>query len=194
MPARWSMLTIGDVGRHVRERCLAPAGGPVDVDATERRVGVEVEFLVHPTGEPAGPLPFPVLRAAVDDAGPRASRITYEPGGQLEISAPPRAGAAEACAVAAADLAVLEAALAARGLTLTGLALDPVRPPRRVVDSPRYDAMERYVDADGPAGRIMMCSTASVQVNLDLGPNAAFTWRLAHDLGPVLAAAFANSP
>ena len=41
-------------------------------------------------------------------------------------------------------------------------------------------------------GRAMMCSTAGLQVNLPLG--GPDRWRLAHDLGPVLAAAFANSP
>jgi glutamate--cysteine ligase len=42
----------------------------------------------------------------------------------------------------------------------------------------------------------MMCGTASVQVNLDLGDGAMLPrrWRLAHALGPVLVAAFAHSP
>ena len=43
----------------------------------------------------------------------------------------------------------------------------------------------------------MMRNTASVQVNLDLGApelEVDVRWRRAHDLLPVLAAAFANSP
>jgi glutamate--cysteine ligase len=42
----------------------------------------------------------------------------------------------------------------------------------------------------------MMRNTAAVQVNLDLGGNGHLDarWQLAHDLGPVLAASFANSP
>jgi glutamate--cysteine ligase len=43
----------------------------------------------------------------------------------------------------------------------------------------------------------MMRNTAAVQVNLDVGTTAADVearWALAHDVGPVLAAAFANSP
>jgi glutamate--cysteine ligase len=41
-----------------------------------------------------------------------------------------------------------------------------------------------------------MRSTAAIQVNVDFGPgdDANRRWRQAHDLGPVLAAAFANSP
>ena len=54
---------------------------------------------------------------------------------------------------------------------------------------------------DGAWGRQMMCSTASVQVCLDAGNEdddgpAGFRWRwrLMHAIGPILVAAFANSP
>ena len=59
--------------------------------------------------------------------------------------------------------------------------------------------MEAYFDGDDngggggrSAGRSMMRDTASLQVNVDAGDDRR--WRLAHALGPVLAAAFANSP
>jgi glutamate--cysteine ligase len=56
--------------------------------------------------------------------------------------------------------------------------------------------MEQYFDRTGPWGRIMMCGTASVQVCVDAGTEreVARRWALAHRLGPVLVAAFANSP
>ena len=69
--------------------------------------------------------------------------------------------------------------------------------------------MEHYLDSWGPAGRTMMCSTASVQVNVEAGvqrldepavdsptPVAAYAerWDLLHAIGPALVAAFANSP
>ena len=60
--------------------------------------------------------------------------------------------------------------------------------------------MEPYLDRTGPAGRAMMCTSASVQVCLDAGHEEpgplghGRRWRLAHQLGPVLVAAFANSP
>jgi glutamate--cysteine ligase len=62
--------------------------------------------------------------------------------------------------------------------------------------------MERYFDRRGSAGRVMMCSTAAVQVNVDAGPDTptpgqvdlAARWDLLHALIPVLVAAFANSP
>src|SRR5437764_884874 len=52
----------------------------------------------------------------------------------------------------------------------------------------------------GSLGRVMMCGTASVQANVDLGSgpdadaDAEARWRQAHRIGPTLAAAFANSP
>jgi glutamate--cysteine ligase len=98
------------------------------------------------------------------------------------------------------DLTALREAAAGVGLELCGFGLDPLRPPRRVLDLPRYVAMEKFFDREGPWGRQMMCGTASVQVCLDAGEDAAggsgyrARWRLLHALGPVLVAAFANSP
>ena len=86
------------------------------------------------------------------------------------------------------------------GLELAGIGLDPLRPPRRVLTLPRYAAMEAFFDAGGPWGRQMMCATASVQVCLDAGDDSdgpsgyRQRWRLLHAIGPVLVAAFANSP
>jgi gamma-glutamylcysteine synthetase len=51
------------------------------------------------------------------------------------------------------DLAALRDAAAAVGLELCGYGLDPLRPPRRLLDLPRYAAMERFFDREGPWGR-----------------------------------------
>jgi glutamate--cysteine ligase len=94
------------------------------------------------------------------------------------------------------DVGVVRRALELHAIDLipTGLDAHGARP--RVVDAPRYRAMERYFDAHWPAGRTMMRNTASIQVNLDIGRDDDIDarWRRAHDLGPVLAASFANSP
>lgn len=191
MPARRAALTASDVARYVRERCFAPAGSPAG-----GLVGVEVEWLVHPAGDPRRHVALGDLQAAVEAAGPLpgGDRITYEPGGQLELSSPPEPGPGTACARAAEDLAVLDRALHRRGIALVGIGMDPIRRPVRLLDSPRYAAMEAFFDEAGRAGRTMMCSTASVQVNVDFGPDPGATWRLAHAAGAVMAAAFANSP
>ena len=82
------------------------------------------------------------------------------------------------------------------GIELVGTGLDPRGDVARVVDEPRYAAMEAYFDTAWPAGRTMMRNTASIQVNLDVGApyEVDARWHRAHDLGPVLAACFANSP
>jgi glutamate--cysteine ligase len=164
------------------------------------RVGLEIEWLprlVHDTTQAAA---HAVVRHTINTAGPGPGGCasTFEPGGQVELSSPPLTDVVAATTAVTADAAHLGAALADAGVALVGLGLDPVAIGGRVVDSPRYSAMEAYFDHDGPAGRTMMRSTAAIQVNLDLtapnGSSPAARWRLAHALGPVLAAAFANSP
>lgn len=188
MPAAQPSLTVSEARRAVDEASFTPGG--------TGRVGIECEFLVYSVADPAAaPDPLVLTDATSGLALPGGSALTLEPGGQVELSTPPLPTVGAACTAAARDLAVLEHALARHGLVPAGVGLDPLRPPRRLVHAPRYDAMETFFDADGPAGRTMMCSTASVQVNLDFGPSADVErrWRLAHAIGPVLAAAFANS-
>ncbi len=126
--------------------------------------------------------------------------LSTEPGGQLELSSAPATSLGDCVTAAGEDLAALRAAVHAAGLQLAGDGLDPLRPPRRILDLPRYAAMEEFFDRRGPWGRVMMCNTASVQVCLDAGGEdggpAGYRsrWRLLHAIGPVLVAAFANSP
>ncbi|WP_172381380.1 ergothioneine biosynthesis glutamate--cysteine ligase EgtA [Streptomyces sp. MNP-20] len=165
-------------------------------------VGVELEWLVHDRRSPR----LPVTSARVETARAALrteslhSAVTVEPGGQLELSSLPAASLMECVSAVAADLTVVRDTLRPLDLTLTGLGADPWRAPTRLLREPRYDAMECWLDRAGEAGRRMMCSTASVQICLDAGyaePGPlgfARRWRLAHLLGPVLVAAFANSP
>jgi glutamate--cysteine ligase len=131
---------------------------------------------------------------------PSGALLTAEPGGQLELSSLPADSLADCVSATARDLAALRVACADAGLELAGYGIDPDRPPRRLLDAPRYRAMEAFFDRRGPWGRRMMCSTASVQVSLDAGDDGdgitglRSRWRLVHAIGPVLVAAFANSP
>ncbi|MFB4311708.1 ergothioneine biosynthesis glutamate--cysteine ligase EgtA [Actinomadura sp. GTD37] len=186
-------LTVDGVYQHIRGVCFKT--GPPGT------VGAETEWFVVDTAEPAAHVPAERVRALVADAGPPAggSKITYEPGGQLELSSAPFRGLGVLHAALGADIARIRDALARDGLSLAGHGVDPVRRPRFQADHPRYACMRDYFRAGGfpDAGLAMMCSTASVQVNLDIGadePDASRRWRLAHALGPVLVAAFANSP
>lgn len=81
-----------------------------------------------------------------------------------------------------------------------GVGHDPWHAPRRSLREPRYDALETRLDRTGWAGRHVMCTSASVQVCPDAGHEEpgplghGRRWSLAHQLGPVLVAAFANCP
>ncbi len=143
------------------------------------------------------------LAAALDTvrALPLVSVLTFEPGGQLELSSRPAGSLMECLDSLAADLRAVRGALGPLGLALSGYGVDPWQAARdRVLHEPRYDAMEAALDRTGPAGRAMMCESASVQICLDAGVdgpgplNYRRRWRLAHLLGAVLVAAFANSP
>ncbi len=182
-----------------------------------RLVGVELEWLVRYTDHPSraldptalaralGPHTPPTLRPSSDTPTlpdtpaiplPRGGTVTVEPGGQVEIASPPFSALAELVEGVDADAAEIRRRLAGEGLTLVRRAADPLRPPRRLLDVPRYAAMEEAFDRIGPHGRTMMCSTAAVQVCLDAGEGheVADRWNALHELGPVLTASFANSP
>jgi glutamate--cysteine ligase len=175
-----------------------------------RLVGVELEWLVHAASAPAAPLDAAALRSAIGPHAPLSldprsrarplpggSTVTVEPGGQVELASPPLAPLGTLVRTVAADVDVLHRRLAAHHLEIQPRAADPLRPPRRVLDVPRYRAMERCFDRVGPSGRSGMCSTAAVQVCLDAGEGAgevARRWEAVHALGPVLLASFANSP
>ncbi|WP_406723914.1 ergothioneine biosynthesis glutamate--cysteine ligase EgtA [Streptomyces sp. GD-15H] len=167
-----------------------------------RRLGVEVEWLVHELRAPQLPVTSERLEAAYAALRtvPLSSALTAEPGGQLELSSPPAASLMECVDTVRADLDAVRAVLREDDLTLVGLGHDPWHTPRRFLREPRYDAMEACLDRTGPAGRAMMCTSASVQVCLDAGYEEPGVlghvrrWWLAHQLGAVLVAAFANSP
>jgi glutamate--cysteine ligase len=184
VPGPHRQLTLRKARDHILDHSFAGDGPAL--------VGLEAEWLSVATHDPTAPVPFDQLQPAVEGAGPLpgGSAVTWEPGGQLELSTPPAADVGGACAALAADLAAVRPLVEDAGVDLGGIGIDPVRPPHRVVDTPRYAAMEAFFAADGNHGRRMMCSTAALQVNV----GASHRWELAHAVGPALAAAFANSP
>ncbi|AEW97022.1 hypothetical protein SCATT_46510 [Streptantibioticus cattleyicolor NRRL 8057 = DSM 46488] len=187
-------ITLAEAEERARGICFK--NGPPS------RVGVELEWLVHDAADPAAPAAPERLAAAFD--GLRTLRLgsalTREPGGQIELSSAPAASLTACVDAMAADLAQVRERLRDHGLVLAGYGHEPRHRPRRVLDQPRYAAMESYFDRHWPVGRAMMCGTASVQVCLDAGHDDhgprgyRHRWRLAHLLGPVLIAAFAHSP
>ncbi len=190
MPSPTRQLELADACSLIGWCGFGPAGTTATAGGhpgSHRTVGVELESFtvpsVHPEQLPAVDLP----------AG---SRLTFEPGGQVELSSPPRESVAAACDILSTDLAAVRETFTPLGVALVQSGLAPTMPPR-VMDTPRYRAMEAYFDTRwAGSGRGMMCATASVQVNLGLGTGAQAgrRWRAANLLGPVLAAAFSSSP
>jgi glutamate--cysteine ligase len=188
-----AVLTSADsAAQLIGESCLTD--GPVG------RVGLEIEAHCFDLADPARRPEWTELSAIIADIGPLPgeSLITVEPGGAVELSGPPADDVVPAITGMAADRAVLCSAFAEAGLGLVLLGADPLRPAKRINPGDRYRAMEQFFEASqtGAAGAAMMTSTASVQVNLEAGPQAdwAARVRLAHALGPTMVAIAANSP
>jgi glutamate--cysteine ligase len=200
-------LTETEAEAHVQGVCFKT--GPPG------RIGVELEWLVRDSRDPAAPIaPRRVAQALAGlgegngDGFPgeavkavlNKAFITVEPGGQVELSSAPANNLGELIEITLRDLTALRDAAARVGLELCGYGLDPLRPPERMLTLPRYAAMEEYFDRHGPWGRQMMCGTASVQVCVDAGDDSdgqsgyRSRWEFMHTIGPVLVAAFANSP
>jgi glutamate--cysteine ligase len=180
---------------HARARVAAAALG----DAPVGRVGLEVEGHLVDLDHPQLRVPW---SRVVDTPRrmpplPGGSRLTVEPGGQLELSGPPGRDAVAAVAAMRRDERVLRAALARDRLGWALLGADPVRPAARTNPAGRYVAMERHFRATGQAraGLAMMTSTCALQVNLEPGRPGQHAARVAQAdrLGPVLVALSASS-
>ncbi|WP_261984689.1 MULTISPECIES: glutamate-cysteine ligase family protein [unclassified Rhodococcus (in: high G+C Gram-positive bacteria)] len=185
MPNPRPTLTIQRVHEVAREAFAS--------DGTDL-VGIEVEWPVHKRGSIFRPT-FNDLLPVMNPPLPNGSRITIEPGGQIELSGQPTASGSDALRAIDEDAAVLHHRLAMHDLVATDLAVDDRRPPHRILDLPRYRAMENFYAHRGREGTWMMTNTASVQVNIShLARPGNLRWDVANKIGPLLIAAFANSP
>lgn len=177
----------------VAERLFAPARNG------RSRVGLEIELHAvtdGPAPRPVDPAVLEAVFAAADPDFARQSRLSFEPGGQVELSLPPRASAPDAIAAAEAALVRARALAWGAGVSLVATGTNPWHSCDDVplwATAPRYRVM---ADQLGPAGPQMMRLTASLQVCVDLLPGAPGReqWLTANLAAPVLAAAFANSP
>jgi glutamate--cysteine ligase len=171
-------------------RLFPPARG-----RSTTRVGVELELLTRDAHD-GSVVAIDRVRDAVRGA-PYASAVSFEPGGQVELSLPcsPTPAALESTVRGA--LGALRRDCAARGVLLEAAPVDR-RPAGEVplqLSTPRYLGMQAHFDRIGPAGRRMMRQTAATQVCLDWWPGMAGLeqWRVLQLAGPFLAAALNRS-
>jgi ergothioneine biosynthesis glutamate--cysteine ligase EgtA len=163
-------------------------------------VGLELEMHLVDLAEPSQRVPWDRLTALVAElpSMPAGSAVTLEPGGQVELSTPPRPGVAAAIDALIADRRALGGAMAGERLGLVALGADLARPIERLTSQSRYVGMEQHFASTGSgyAGRAMMCSTAALQLNVEAGPMDDWSMRISrmHRLAPVLVAISACSP
>ncbi len=137
-----------------------------------------------------------LLRVVLD----QGDQLTFEPGGQLEISTIPYPCASDAIKRIHHIQSQLDAAFAAKGQSIVQVGINPWNTVEEIalqMDKPRYQAMTSYFNRIGPLGVRMMRQTCTVQVNLDFGSSEsqlAKRYATANLLAPFATATFANSP
>lgn len=185
-------LTVDDAETLIGAAALTPS--PLG------RVGLELESHLVDLTTPVERVEWDRILDLTPELTTAAGRssVTFEPGGQLELSGPPRGGILDAVQQMRRDVQRVRLTLAEHGTGLALLGGDPLRAPARVNPRSRYAAMERHFASlgRGAAGATMMCSTSALQVNLDAGPESGWADRvaLAQRLGPTLSALSACSP
>jgi glutamate--cysteine ligase len=187
MPSPTRTLTLQSAQDLIRERSFMKRTGD--------RVGVELEWFTTPSDAPPD---VPTLAHLLEPVLPlpNASALTFEPGGQVELSSAPFDTVALACDAIGRDSTIVRDALGAAGYGTFAAGFDARRSHALRTRAPRYVAMREYFDRYGPAGGRMMCGSAAIHVNVDAGEDeeGRRRWHVAHVLGPTLLAAFANSP
>jgi glutamate--cysteine ligase len=198
----------------VQQRLFSPVKSK-----TPRAVGVEIELLpIHTStrlpalprnGGPASTANI-ISRLAQRDSWleesvdndpsswtlPDGTRISFEPGGQIEISSTPHATASSVVASTQGLVAILRTATASEGIELLARGVDPYNDIDAVplqLHRDRYERMTRYFDSIGTSGVRMMRQTAALQINLERGEDPESRWRLLNALAPIVTALFANS-
>ncbi|MFE2961204.1 ergothioneine biosynthesis glutamate--cysteine ligase EgtA [Nocardia tengchongensis] len=203
-----SLPSRSNAEAYIADRCFARR--------PPRLIGAELEWLTadlsrRAAGGRAPARPDPVaLAAALGPYAPRSiapdspewplpggSRVTVEPGGQIELSSAPYPDSSTLVEHLSRDTRFLDQLLEPHAIRRLPGATDPDRRPRRVLCAPRYRTMERVFDGIGPFGRLMMCNTAATQISVDAGADrheVATRWNALYAMGPALVAAFACSP
>jgi len=186
---------------------------------TPRAIGAEIELIpVHAsTRLPALPRRFeaPTTADVLSRLGKRegwleqsaesdppswklddGSRISFEPGGQIEISSAPHANASSVIEATQALVATIRQTMMAADIELLAFGVDPYNDIEAVplqLHRDRYSRMTHYFDSIGPSGVRMMRQTAAVQINVERGHQPEKRWVLLNALAPYIVALFANS-
>jgi len=142
------------------------------------------------SSQPPGPVEYPV------EGG---GRLTFEPGGQVEHSTAVFESVAGVCSDLTDILGRLRPAFGRHDVALAAIGMDvwnDVETVPQQLRAGRYTAQAAYYRQRGHWGSVMMRHTASLQINLDLGPEGVWQerWLVANLVSPLMTATFASSP
>lgn len=191
---------------------------PTPDTSNPRGVGAELELIPFGSGgEPVsiqgtiGLQSLPVLRRVARHARwvekpsdgdppswttPDGSRVSFEPGGQIELSSSRSNTASGLIRDLRCTSELLESAFHSEGMILEAVGVDPYNDIAEVslqLHRARYERMARYFDSIGKSGARMMRQTASLQINVETGPRPYERWSLLNALSPYVTAIFASS-
>ncbi len=130
----------------------------------------------------------------------KSGNISFEPGGQIEISTKPFRCLDHVLADLDESQKLLKQKFADHGIRLLHLGINPWHTIDEIGlqrDKARYQCMDQYFKSIGPFGQRMMRQTGTIQVNMDFGPTEevlAKRYLLSQLLSPFATAIFANSP
>jgi glutamate--cysteine ligase len=198
----------------VRQRLFAPIAS-----AQPRTIGLELELIPIHKSTRARALATADKRASTSDVLSRlgrrdrwreessggdppswntqdGARISFEPGGQIEISTAPQPTASGVIDSTQGLVTMIRAAMSDAGIDLLARGVDPYNDIDAVplqLHRDRYTGMTRYFDSIGPSGVRMMRQTAALQINLERGEDPRSRWRLLNSLAPIVVAVFASS-
>jgi glutamate--cysteine ligase len=134
----------------------------------------------------------------IEAADGNMSRLTVEPGGQVEFSGAPHRRLSEVERELRRYIARLCEVAAANRLAFVAAGFDPLRTieEQRWFPKMRYEVMRPYLASRGARAWDMMCRTCASQTNLDYGSpeDLAKKFLVGNRLAPVVTAIFANSP
>jgi glutamate--cysteine ligase len=207
-------LSEAELLEDVRQRLFAPV-----ISANPRAVGVELELIPVHKSTRRRALAVNDSRASTAEVLSRVglregwreetngedppswkladgARLSFEPGGQLEISSAPASTASQVIDSTQALVKILREAMSNVGIELLARGVDPFNDIEAVplqLHRDRYTGMTRYFDSIGPSGVQMMRQTAALQINLERGGDPKSRWRLLNGLAPIVVALFASS-
>lgn len=177
------------------------SGAPRERLVLSRPNGLGVVQIIDGLADPAGTILPRIGRPPHAFFYPVAGggRLTFEPGAQVEHSTRVHASAASALGDVEKIIGLLRGGFKSRNVRLAAVGLDvwhDVEEVPQQLRAGRYTAQAAYYRLRGRWGGVMMRHTASLQINLDLGPEGVWQerWLAANLISPILTASFACSP